>query len=196
MQDTLEKLARLIRQQPDITVRNLADHMGYSETKSIYYWLRKAGFAGMRAFRNAVLRGDYPVLPSVREHETPRPVGFGLDLPLIERLGPNGRIIPGDRTYPLPWDQELVQKLFVYRWPGARVDDLVNPGDALIVEPCTAVHQGDLVLIQDHMTGAELRRIFEVANGSYAMDVVHGEHLTPLSNLVMIGRVRGILRIL
>ena len=40
----LKQMAKLILQNPSITVRELANTLGYSEEKSIYYWLEKANF--------------------------------------------------------------------------------------------------------------------------------------------------------
>lgn len=53
----LEKIISLIRAQPAITVRELAKELGYSEERSVYYWLRKAGHKGLKTFKREVLGG-------------------------------------------------------------------------------------------------------------------------------------------
>ncbi|HHV79754.1 MAG TPA: S24 family peptidase [Firmicutes bacterium] len=51
----LEKMIQLVRRDPAITVSELASSLGYSEEKSVYYWLDKAGYSGIREFKRDVL---------------------------------------------------------------------------------------------------------------------------------------------
>lgn len=50
-------MRKAVQAQPTITVRELAALMGYSEERSVYYWLQRAGFKGLRDFKASVLTG-------------------------------------------------------------------------------------------------------------------------------------------
>lgn len=63
MDEILQKMARFIQSNPNITVRELASLLGYAEERSVYYWLNKARFAGIRDFRQAVLTGRFNFTP-------------------------------------------------------------------------------------------------------------------------------------
>lgn len=58
--ETLRKMARIVMQNPTATAREITEKMGYAQEKSVYYWLRKAGFRGIVDFRQAVLTGNFP----------------------------------------------------------------------------------------------------------------------------------------
>lgn len=53
-------MAALIRQNPGITVREIASELQFADSKSVYYWLEKANFTGIRAFKQQVLAGSQP----------------------------------------------------------------------------------------------------------------------------------------
>jgi hypothetical protein len=48
-------MSRLILADPNVTARQIAKTLGYAEEKSVYYWLSKSGYKGMRDFKKAVL---------------------------------------------------------------------------------------------------------------------------------------------
>lgn len=52
---TLEKMAEIVRNDPSVTVRDIAKRMNFLEQRSVYYWLSKGGFKGLRHFKRAVL---------------------------------------------------------------------------------------------------------------------------------------------
>lgn len=49
-------MAALVRENPNITVREIAGKMKFADNKSVYYWLAKAEFQGIGQFKQAVLR--------------------------------------------------------------------------------------------------------------------------------------------
>lgn len=55
-------MAALVREDPAITVAEIARRLGYSEEKSVYYWLEKARIKGIREFKRMVLT-EHPKVP-------------------------------------------------------------------------------------------------------------------------------------
>lgn len=53
--NVLDRIAHLIREDPAITVAEIARRLGYSEEKSVYYWLEKASIKGIKEFKRIVL---------------------------------------------------------------------------------------------------------------------------------------------
>lgn len=56
LNETLAYMAALIRENPNITVREIANHLKFADSKSVYYWLSKANYHGIGAFKQAVLK--------------------------------------------------------------------------------------------------------------------------------------------
>ncbi len=134
-------MARLVLSNPGITAREMAQTMGYAEQKSVYYWLRKAGFVGIKDFRKAVLSGTFPI--RIREAHRPLakdapsslgiPVHTGGTEPVRANLEDYmaGALSPGSFAFPLS---------------SGRYGPLAREGDLLIVDPEAPVKQGDLVV--------------------------------------------------
>ena len=59
MTDAIERMASIVREDPSVTVRELARRMGFAEQKSIYYWLGKQRYRGLKDFKRAVLAQRY-----------------------------------------------------------------------------------------------------------------------------------------
>ena len=51
----LAHMAALIKQNPSITVREIATELKFSDSKSVYYWLEKGNFRGINEFKRLVL---------------------------------------------------------------------------------------------------------------------------------------------
>lgn len=134
-------MARLVLSDPGITAREIAQTMGYAEQKSVYYWLRKAGFTGIKAFRKAVLSGTFPV----RTRETSRPLAK--DAP-----GSLEMHVHTDREKQVRGNLEdymagsLGPGSFALPLSSGRYGPLAREGDLLIVDPEAPVKQGDLVV--------------------------------------------------
>lgn len=58
LNETLAHMAALIRENPSITVREIANEMRFADNKSVYYWLGKANFKGIQDFKKNVLGTD------------------------------------------------------------------------------------------------------------------------------------------
>ena len=79
-EDALAQIQSLVRSHPTITVRELAAALGFSEERSVYYWLQKAGFRGLKDFKASVLSS-----PPRVEAEVPRgPLGVAESTPAYE----------------------------------------------------------------------------------------------------------------
>src|SRR5690606_40893736 len=57
----VDRMSEIILQRPSVTGKELARELGFAQERSVYYWLHKAAYAGLRDFRAAVLTGAYPV---------------------------------------------------------------------------------------------------------------------------------------
>src|SRR5690606_4064858 len=69
LNDVLRRMSDLVRERPGVTVREIARELGYTQERSVYYWLNKADFQGIRQFRDAVLRGE--LAPRGKEQGVP-----------------------------------------------------------------------------------------------------------------------------
>lgn len=58
LNETLAHIAALVREDPSITVREIAKEMSFADNKSVYYWLGKAKFRGIGEFKKTVLGAD------------------------------------------------------------------------------------------------------------------------------------------
>ncbi len=82
-EQVLEKIIALVRARPTITVRELARELGFSEERSVYYWLRKAGHKGLKSLKEQVVWAGPPA--AVREEE--RRIGGDAAGPGAKRCG-------------------------------------------------------------------------------------------------------------
>ncbi|MGI6148887.1 MAG: hypothetical protein GX195_05455 [Firmicutes bacterium] len=53
--DYLSQMANLVRENPSITVREIARELQFADNKSVYYWLEKHNFHGINEFKRVVL---------------------------------------------------------------------------------------------------------------------------------------------
>lgn len=132
---TLEKMVSLIRAYPAITVRELAQQLGFSEERSVYYWLRKAGHRGLKTFKKEVLGGRQPAddLESSADKEA-RPQG----------------VHEGAASYP-PHVMTVATRAY---------EPWVRAGDELYVDPRAVPVNGDLVVVDLPGEPDALRRCY------------------------------------
>ena len=122
-----DQIADLILQDPSISVREIARRLGYAEEKTIYYWILKRGFHGIRAFKRAVLTGQYRGYAVAREAVL-RPGR----LPVADRLSKSGEPLLTGETLAVTLDRG--RGLFVWRYGGPTVAN-IQAGDLLVVGP-------------------------------------------------------------
>lgn len=117
--DTLRTMASFIRANPTATVRELAAHLGFSEERSVYYWLQKVGYRGLREFKRHVIAGSAFIENSAGEAREDE-AEYALSRTVVTSSEYTPWILPGDRleiaTKRQPADGDLV----VVDLPGAR----------------------------------------------------------------------------
>jgi len=91
--DVLEKIVSLILQDPFLTAAEIARRLGYSEEKTVYYWIEKAHYSSLVAFKRAVLSGQYQ--PPSAQEQSPH---YGL-LPIIRGFSRDGSPLLTENRY-------------------------------------------------------------------------------------------------
>ena len=188
--DVLQRMSQLVRERPAITVRELADALGYSQERSVYYWLNKADFRGIRQFRDAVLRGEWGGSAGIRSQ-----VG-GYELPLYRMSQ-----LPFDRDQPPPSSRRLVvetppaPEAFAVEVEGSEYAPVIEPQDQLVIDPASEPRDGDLVLVLLKGSGPAIRRIF----GQNPTWLTHPSRPRPFeaypSRPVILGRISRLVRL-
>ena len=143
----LERMARAIRRNPEITVQELKDLLGYAQEKSIYYWLQKHSFKGIKHFRRAV--SPAPILQAIRRLPTTQAEaqGPGQKLPLATGFTPQGEVNTSEHRVPVLLN--CSESAFAYHIDTNEYLPTIAAGDFLIVEPEQQPQQGSLVLVLD-----------------------------------------------
>lgn len=162
-EDVLSQMVQLIRDRPSIGAEALARAMGYAQSKTVLYWMRKAGFRGIRSFRDAVLRGDFPSPAPIAEatvQESEPSAWPEAGVRACERLGPAGMPVFDPRPFVPRLPLALLQRGFAFRWAQPGCEPVVLPGDVLLVDPGARPADGDLCLVAVAGQAAALRRIY------------------------------------
>jgi hypothetical protein len=136
----IDEMSRLVLADPNVTAREIAKQLGYAEEKSVYYWLQKSGFAGMREFKKSVLRRALPSPP-------PRP-----EPPLARDSGEPGISLFMDSdlksvraTLQRHLEGCLGHETFAVLLTRTDYYPLASVGDVLVVDPGAPSFQGDLM---------------------------------------------------
>ncbi len=142
--DVADKIADVILSDPSVSVREIAQRLGYAEEKTIYYWMNKRGFHGIRPFKRAVLTGQYRGASIARESS-----GRPGRLPVAERFTKAGEPIYSGETLPITLDRG--RGLFVWRHQGP-VEAGILIGDCLVIGPANlAAAALVLAMTPDHL---------------------------------------------
>ena len=135
----IDEMSRLVLANPNITAREIARKLGYAEEKSVYYWLQKAGYSGMKDFKGDVLRRILPAAPK-------------MEPPVVRDVASQGISVYSDadpRTAKATLREHLEGYLgrdsFGVILTRAEYPPLAEAGDLLIVDPGAPSFQGDLV---------------------------------------------------
>lgn len=137
----VNKMAAVVLAKPAATAREIARELRYAQPRSVYYWLRKAGFNGLAPFRHAVLTGAYPVAASPRGPFKPRAEHVA-EVPLAHGDGPDD-----DDQYVVT-TRNVGDDAFALKVPTDEYAPLFQRDDIVIVDPTSAVEQGDLVAVR------------------------------------------------
>ena len=149
-EQVLEKIIALVRARPTITVRELARELGFSEERSVYYWLRKAGHKGLKSLKEQVVWAGPP--SAVREEER-RMAG--------DAAGPGGQAVRERPEERRPFTVVVSTRAY---------EPWIKAGDELYIDPAASPAGGDLVLVDLPGEGAALRRAYP---GPSALWLVH-----------------------
>lgn len=165
----LEKIARLIIENPSITVQEIAKQLGYSEERSIYYWLDKGNFRGIKPFKKAVLTKqffiDRPGLAFFEEENKIKEASQGeryaiKRVPIVSQFSANGHPDLSEVTRFLATDRTVGQDAFAFTLETEDYLPLVNFHEILVVDPQAKLENGDLVLVWTKEAGILLRRYY------------------------------------
>jgi len=140
--EVLDRMAALIRENPSITVREIAARLGYSEERSVYYWLEKARYYGIRSFRRAVLTGQY------RPHQFGEYVSEDGAEAVTIRIarGLTAQNTPQFTGEKLILGPGVAEGSFAVRLQSDVPDMGFFRGDVLVADPSSAPLPGELVL--------------------------------------------------
>ncbi|HHX29166.1 MAG: hypothetical protein ACOX5Q_02570 [Bacillota bacterium] len=138
----IDDMVHIVMQNPNATAKDIAAELGYAEEKSVYYWLAKAGFRGLKDFRLAVLRRTSPQ-PAPETTGTYVKDSGESSFPLYSEG--NARELPTGlweyirkQAGPHSYGVVLTKSEF---------PPLVSRGDVLVVDPQAPCFQGDLIWV-------------------------------------------------
>ncbi len=149
--DHMRKMTSIVRRDPSITVKDLTREMGFAEQKSVYYWLDKHGFRGLREFKRAVLsqRSSFELdkpkqSEQARETSTLRPGHRVISVPVATAVSTDGTPVWSQYAFHMEFPEEMPSSVYAIR---AR--DLFGTGkrnEWLIVDPIGSPKDGSLVV--------------------------------------------------
>ncbi len=136
----IDQMSRLVLADPNVTAREIAKQLGYAEEKSVYYWLQKSGFTGMREFKKSVLRRALPSPAPHPEHPLARDAGEpGISMFMDSDLK------AARTTLQSHFEGFLGHDSFAVLLTRTDYHPLAGAGDVLIVDPGAPSFQGDLM---------------------------------------------------
>ncbi|MCL6451841.1 MAG: S24 family peptidase [Acetobacteraceae bacterium] len=197
--DILEKMARMIRDNPSITVRELATRLGYSEGKSVYYWLEKARFYGLKDFKRAVLTGQFRAAQP-QEAEPSLPEAFLLfpatEVPLVVQFDSAGNPIYAEGRSIRAHLRPVAKGAFAYRLPTQEYCPLLLARDMVLVDPSGTPRNGELVLALVPKVGPRIFRYLGTPGHQLLIHPVDGNQPPPGEPPRLLGRVVQLVRAL
>lgn len=186
-------MAEIILERPTATAKQLARELGFSQERSVYYWLRKAGFAGLTDFRTAVITGEYRVAVTASPGTVPLRARQVAELPLLA----------SEATSDVPVDYVITTRSVSPDAFAVTVDSddyrpLIERNDILLVDPDESPLDGDLALVRRGNEPPTLCRIYVLPKFWY----VHPVTGQPLAKFIdgeppdvqLLGRVIGLQR--
>lgn len=137
----IDEIARLILADPNVTAKTIAGKLGYAEEKSVYYWLQKGGFTGMKDFRASVLRRTLPGA-----------VGRKAEAPLARDSSDGGLTLFTDAdpktavsSMRAHVEGQLGHESFGVLLTRTEFPPLAGAGDVVVIDPGAPSFQGDLM---------------------------------------------------
>lgn len=158
--DLLDQMAQIVLADPTISTKALAMRLGFAQERSVYYWLQKAGYEGMTAFRRAVLTGAFPTTRPVRNDAVrDTPGEYLVEVPLLAGAPAEPPELPPAARRYLVMQRPVSTRAFAITIDTPEYRPVLEEGDVVLVDPRAEIHDGDLVLVR---LGGEsaVRRIY------------------------------------
>ncbi|MGI6559118.1 MAG: hypothetical protein ACOX20_09390 [Limnochordia bacterium] len=184
--NNLEKMALLIQKNPSITGKELARQLGYAQEKSIYYWLNKWGYKGLREFKDEVLSWERRPYSQVGES--------GMRY-MVQELPLQG--IDRESVIPLVVSEgELSAASFALAVSTDDYYPLVGINDLIIVDPRADFVSGDLFLLSGENDQLQLRRLYDIGDEYLIIHPLRGSKYGRLSKTsrALVGKVVRMVR--
>jgi hypothetical protein len=156
----IDRIANLILEDPLITASRIAHRLGYAEEKTVYYWLHKANFGGLTAFKKAVLHGQF--LPQNALAEEPGNL-YGR-LPITDEWTVDGKPIFQGDTFAVSSGSPAE---LIWRYTGPTLPTIL-PQDLLVLARIDPTAKSAWVVVHT-ATGVELR--MAVSHGGTLMAI-------------------------
>ncbi len=189
-------MAEIILERPTATAKQLARALGFSQERSVYYWLRKAGFTGLTDFRTAVLTGEYRVAVTSAGGPVTLRAGRVAELPLLaaER---SSAAAPVDYVITT---RSVSRDAFAVTVNTDEYRPIVEKNDILLVDPDEPPADGDLALVRHRAQRHQptICRIYVLPRRWYVHPVT-GRPLTAFgdhdaADVRLLGRIIGLHR--
>lgn len=183
----LAHMAALIKQNPSITVREIAAELKFADAKSVYYWLEKGKFSGINEFKRQVLGQEGPFAAPIMVDLAGEP-HYLVALPLFS-WDPQEKK-PVDEWYHLHNHPEP-HGLFAVRVGTSKYSPWFLENDVLIVAEIAPKTKGDWVLYREGASFVIARR----TNGTALEPTTLQSYPQPLTPVgIIIGQQRSLQR--
>lgn len=182
--NALDKMTSVVREDPSITVKELTRKMGFSEQKSIYYWLAKQGYRGLREFKRAVLAQRHAIEVDANAVSEPgkrtKPITTAdghivAALPVATGVSLEGTPVWSQSTIHLEVPKTLASTAYAIR-----ASDLLKTGRSsewLIVDPVEIPRDGQQVIASTRDGQRHICRYISVGSAKRLFHLT-GEELT------------------
>ncbi len=184
----ITEMARYLRENPSATVNHLAEHMGWAENRSVYYWLHQAGFKGIRDFRKAALGRTI----ALTDEDILRDSPVKAYLPVVNR-------ITSPKHYEYANEDFLCliktsPRAFAYIINEKCWEPLLQYGDILVVDPEIKPEEQDFFLVWVRGKGAIiLKKLGEdyYALDPYAQEILRSSSYFFIGSVLLLYRLRS-----
>ncbi|MCL4493529.1 MAG: hypothetical protein M1294_01785 [Firmicutes bacterium] len=169
--DVLNRMAYLILEDPFITAAELSHKLGYSEEKTIYYWLAKAHYQGLQAFKRAVVGGRFRVPAQAAQESTAH---YGR-LPVVDGFAQDGKPIITKESLSGSLAANVLGRM-AWRYHGP-MQGPVQSGDLLLLSPLQDNDPAKWVLVGSPKLPTVLLRVATDSDTCY----IHPDTYEPVS---------------
>lgn len=160
--EVLNKIASLILEDPFLTATQIAKRLGYAEEKTIYYWIDKAHYPGLVAFKRAVIRGRYRISgeSGIKAHENPPPYGPG-QVPIVSDFTADGTPVLSGEYVSV---RHLVEPvIFAWQYHGSAIANIVS-GDLLLATAVERIPRHRWIIAFNTRRQAVIRLYLHLSN--------------------------------